>query len=159
VTGTAPLSWSTHDSYEYNEYVMGADASIDIGHTRIRAEGVVRRLKYTTGKHELLSQVLAPYGQAPSKWEHTVYLLAAQQLPGRLDAFEPYLWAETLQSPTYIGDGVFVGAVGLNIHFNSAITWKNQYAHINFFDWLYKSQFSNANNDVNQFYSRLVMAF
>jgi len=159
VTGNAPITWSTRDTFEYDEYVMGADASIDIGHTRIRAEGVIRRLKYTPGKHEPLNQALAPYGQAPNKWEHTVYLLAAQQLPGPLDAFEPYLWAEALQSPTYIGDGVFVGSVGLNIHFNSAITWKNQYAHINFFDWLYKSQFSNANNDVNQFYSRLVMAF
>jgi hypothetical protein len=160
VTGTNPLVWATHESYEYSEYVMGADASVDIGHTRLRAEGVVRRLQYTPGKHELLNQTLAPYGQAPNKWEHSLYLLAAQQLPWKsVDMFEPYLWAEAFQTPTLVGDGTFVGSVGLNIHFNPAITWKNQVAHVKFFDWLYKSPYSNSNNDINQFYSRLVMAF
>jgi len=47
-----------------------------------------------------------------------------------------------------VGDGTFVGSVGLNVHFNSAITWKNQVAHVKFFDWLYKSPFSNSNNDI-----------
>ncbi len=159
VTGVNPITWKTSDTFEYNEYVMGADASVDIGHTRIRAEGVLRRVKYTPGKRELLNQTLAPYGQTADKWEHSLYVLAAQQLPGKLDAFEPYLWAEAFQTPTLVGDGTFVGSVGLNIHFNSAITWKNQYAHVNFFDWMYKSKYSNSNNDINQFYSRLVMAF
>ena len=160
VTGVNPITWSTSETFEYNEYVMGADASVDIGHTRIRAEGVVRRLKYTPGKRELLNQVLLPGGRAPDKWEHSLYLLVAQQLPWKsLDMFEPYLWAEALQSPTIVGDGVFVSSVGLNVHFNSAITWKNQVAHINFFDWLYDSPFDNSKENVNQFYSRLVMAF
>ena len=159
VTGVNPITWKTSETFEYNEYVMGADASVDIGHTRIRAEGVVRRLKYTAGKRELLNQVLAPGGSAPDKWEHSLYLLVAQQLPGKLDNFEPYLWAEAFQTPTLVGDGTFVGSVGLNIHFNSAITWKNQYAHVNFFDWMYDSPFDNSKNDINQFYSRLVMAF
>jgi hypothetical protein len=64
-----------------------------------------------------------------------------------------------LQTPTVVGDGVFVSSVGLNVHFNAAITWKNQVAHINFFDWLYDSPFDNSKENVNQFYSRLVMAF
>jgi hypothetical protein len=160
VTGVNPITWSTSSTFEYNEYVMGADASVDLGHTRIRAEGVVRRLKYAPGKRELLNQVLAPGGQAPDKWEHSGYLLVAQQLPWKsLDMFEPYLWAEALQTPTIIGDGVFVSSVGLNVHFNSAITWKNQMAHIVFFDWMYDSPFDNSKENVNQFYSRLVMAF
>jgi hypothetical protein len=160
VKGVDPLVWGTHDTYEYNEYVMGADASVDIGKTRIRSEAVLRRLKYTEGKHELLNQTLAPYGQAADKWEHSIYLLVAQQLPGNtLDMFEPYLWAEAFQTPTLVGDGTFVGSVGLNVHFNSAVTWKNQVAHVKFFDWLYDSPFSNSKNDINQFYSRLVMAF
>jgi hypothetical protein len=160
VTGVAPITWSTSSTFEYNEYVMGADASLDVGHTRIRAEGVVRRLQYTPGKRELLNQVLQPGGRAPDKWEHTAYLLVAQQLPWKsLDMFEPYLWAEALQTPTIIGDGAFVSSVGLNVHFNPAITWKNQVSHIVFFDWMYDSPFDNSKNNVNQFYSRLVMAF
>ena len=160
VTGVDPVTWRTQDTYEYTEYVMGADASVDIGKTRIRSEAVLRRLKYTPGKHEILNQTLAPLGQAPDKWEHSIYLLVAQQLPWKsLDMFEPYLWAEAFQTPTLVGDGTFVGSVGLNVHINSAVTWKNQVAHVKFFDWLYKSPFSNSNNDINQFYSRLVMAF
>lgn len=160
VTGVEPITWDAHSTYEYNEYVMGADASVDIGHTRIRAEGVVRRLKYTPGKRELLNQVLTPTGQAPDKWEHSAYVLVAQQLPWKsLDMFEPYLWAEALQTPTIVGDGVFMGSVGLNVHFNSAITWKNQLAHAVFFDWMYDSPFDNSKNNLTQFYSRLVMAF
>lgn len=160
VTGVNPITWSRSETFEYNEYVMGADASVDIGNTRIRAEGVVRRLKYTAGKRELLPQVLQPGGLAPDKWEHTMYLLVAQQLPWQsLDMFEPYLWAEALQTPTIIGDGVFVTSVGLNVRFNSAITWKNQVAHITFFDWMYDSPFDNSKELVNQYYSRLVMAF
>jgi hypothetical protein len=159
VTAVDPITWTQGESYEYQEYVMGADASLDVGRTRIRAEGAVRRLTYTRGKRELLNQVLAPNGQAPDKWEQTVYLLAAQQLPKPLDMFEPYLWAEAFQTPTLVGDGVFVGSVGLNVRFNRAILWKNQFAHAKFFDWMYESPYDNSKNDLNQFYSRLVMTF
>jgi hypothetical protein len=139
---------------------MGADASLDIGRTRIRAEGVVRRVQYTPGKRELLPQGLVEDGgTVPDKWEHNLYLLAAQQLPGALDAFEPYAWVEALQTPTLVGDGAFVASLGLNIRFNPAITWKNQVTHVKFFDWMYESRFDNSKNNINQYYSRLVMAF
>jgi hypothetical protein len=160
VTGVAPVTFETYSTYEYNEYVMGADASLDIGRTRIRTEGVVRRVVYTPGKREFLPKGLVEEGgMTPDKWEHIAYLLVAQQLPDPLDAFEPYLWAEALQTPTLIGDGVFVASLGLNVHFNPFVTWKNQFAHIAFFDWMYESRFDNSKNNVNQYYSRLVMAF
>jgi hypothetical protein len=159
VVATDPLTFSTEHQVEYNEYVIGADASLDIGGTRIRAEGVIRRLQYTPGKRALQSQVLSPGGSEPDKWEHSLYVLAAQQLPGALDAFEPYVWAEAFQTPTLVGDGTFVGSVGLNIHFNPAVTWKNQFAHVEFFDWMYDSPFDTSKNNINQYYSRLVMAF
>jgi hypothetical protein len=138
---------------------MGADVALDIGNTRIRSEAVVRRLQYVPGKRLLQNQVLSPGGQEPDKWEHSVYLVLAQQLPGALDAFEPYVWAEAFQTPTLVGDGTFVGSVGLNIHFNSAVQWKNQFAHVEFFDWMYDSPFDTSQNNINQYYSRLVMAF
>jgi hypothetical protein len=138
---------------------MGADASLDVGRTRIRSEGVVRRLTYTPGKRAPLDQVLVPGGFAPDKWEHSVYLLAAQQLPDPVSALEPYVWAEAFQTPTIVGDGVFVASAGLNVRFNPAVTWKNQFAYVNFFDWMYDSPFDNSRENVKQFYSRLVMAF
>lgn len=159
VTGVAPITFNQTFSYEYKEYVMGADASLDVGRTRIRTEGVVRRLTYTAGKRPPLDQVLVPGGFAPDKWEHSVYLLAAQQLPDPIDALEPYVWAEAFQTPTIVGDGVFVASAGLNVRFNPAVTWKNQFAYVNFFDWMYDSPFDNSRENVKQFYSRLVMAF
>lgn len=159
VVETEPLTFETEHLVEYKEYVMGADVSLDFGGTRIRSEAVVRRFQYTPGKRALQNQVLVPGGQEPDKWENSVYLLVAQQLPGALDAFEPYVWAEAFQTPTLVGDGTFVGSVGLNIHFNPAITWKNQFAHVEFFDWMYDSKFDNSINNINQYYSRLVMAF
>jgi hypothetical protein len=159
VVDTDPLTFETEHKIEYQEYVMGADVSLDFGGTRIRSEAVMRRLQYTQGKRALQNQVLVPGGQEPDKWENSVYLLVAQQLPGAFDAFEPYVWAEAFQTPTLVGDGTFVGSVGLNIHFNPAITWKNQFAHVEFFDWMYESQFDNSINNINQYYSRLVMAF
>jgi hypothetical protein len=159
VANEPEVLWKTSSTFEYNEYVMGADVSLDVGHTRIRSEGVLRRIVYTPGKREPENQLLAPGGQEPDKWQQTVYLLVAQQLPHPLEMFEPYLWAEAFETPTLVGDGIFMGSVGLNVHFNSAITWKNQYAHAKFFDWMYKSPYDISKNDINQFYSRLVMAF
>jgi hypothetical protein len=159
VTGVAPITFSQTFKFEYQEYVMGADASLDVGRTRLRSEGVLRRLTYTPGKREQLNQVLAPGGFAPDKWEHSLYLLAAQQLPDPLSALEPYLWLEAIQTPTIVGDGVFVASAGLNVRFNPAITWKNQFSDIRFFDWMYDSPFDNSRENVKQFYSRLVMAF
>jgi len=96
VTGTDPLVWATHDSYEYSEYVGGADAS-----NRHRQDSHPQRGRNSSAQvhcpasTRLLNQTLAPFGQAPDKWEHSIYLLVAQQLPARrLDMFEPYLWAE-----------------------------------------------------------------
>jgi hypothetical protein len=120
---------------------------------------VVRRLKSTPGKRAAQAQILPGNPLEPDKWEHSVYLLVAQQLPGALDAFEPYVWAEAFQTPTLVGDGTFVSSVGLNIHFNSAVQWKNQFAHVRFFDWMYDSPFDPSKNNINQYYSRLVMAF
>jgi hypothetical protein len=160
VIGVDPITFRDSSTFEYNEYVMGADAALDVGRTRVRAEGVVRRVTYTPGKRQLLNQVLQPEGQAPDKWEHSAYLLVAQQLPGdTLDMFEPFLWGEALQTPTIVGDGAFVASAGLNVRFNPAITWKNQVSHIVFFDWLYDSPYDNSKNNIDQFYSRLVMAF
>ncbi|MDF3065122.1 MAG: hypothetical protein K0R38_723 [Polyangiaceae bacterium] len=159
VTGVDPITFRSESTFEYNEYVTGADVSLDIGSTRIRSEGVVRRSTYTPGKRQLLNQVLQPQGSAPDKWEHSFYVLVAQQLPGALDMFEPYVWAEAFQTPTIIGDGTFVGSAGLNVRFNPAITWKNQYSRVWLFDWLYDSPYDNSTNNLHQFYSRLVMAF
>ncbi len=157
VTGIAPASFETEIPWEYNEYVMGADASFDIGDTRIRAEGIARRVVYTEGKRPPGDQVFGPGSYAPDKWEYSGYLLVAQQLPWL--GLEPYLWGEVLQTPTIVGDGIFVASVGLNVHFNSAITWKNQVLTAKFFDFLYDSPYDNSINDITSIYSRLVMAF
>jgi hypothetical protein len=58
-----------------------------------------------------------------------------------------------------LGDLVLLGSVGVNIHFNSAIQWKNQVTRGVFMNWLYTSPYDSSLNNISSAYSRLVMAF
>lgn len=157
VTGIAPVTFATPTTWEYNEHVVGADASIDIGATRLRAEGMVRRQTYTRGLREPGSPIFAAGSVAGDRWQHSAYLLVAHQLPWA--GLEPFLWTELLQWPSPLADGVFVGSIGLNVHFNTAVQWKTQVGRVVFFDWLYDSPYDASIDNVSQIYSRLVMAF
>jgi hypothetical protein len=157
ITGFGPITFAKPTLWEYNEHIIGADVSVDIESTRIRAEGMVRRQTYTTGLREEGDLVFAPGSVMADKWQHSAYLLVAHQLPWA--GLEPFLWSELLEWPSPLADGVFVASAGLNIHFNPAVQWKNQVSRIVFFDWLYESQFDASIDNISQIYSRLVMAF
>ena len=84
-------------------------------------------------------------------------MLVANQLPWA--GIEPYLWAELMTLPTPIGDGVLVTSLGVNVHFNAAITWKTQLTRYHLFDWLYEATTDPSINDASAAYSRIVVAF
>ena len=156
-TGINGLSFVDKTTSAYTEHVTGADVSIDVDATRIRAEAIVRRLVYEPG-HRLQGDALfAPGSYAPNAWQESAYLLVANQLPWL--GIEPYLWGELEEQPTILGDLIWVGSVGVNVHFNSAIQWKTQATRAVFTNWLYKSPYDNSLNDVTAVYSRFVMAF
>ncbi len=82
VTGIAPASFETEVPWEYNEYVMGADASVDIGDTRFRAEGIARRVIYTEGKRPPGDQVFGPGSYSPDKWSTAATCWSLTSCPG-----------------------------------------------------------------------------
>jgi hypothetical protein len=157
VTGVNPITFQNNKTWEYNEHVAGADVAIDIDATRIRAEAILRRLTYTPGHRAQGDPIYAPGSLAPDEWEQSAYLLVANQLPWA--GIEPFLWAEVFQAPGPIGDAVFVGSGGVNIHFNAALTLKTQVTRGIFFNWMYKSPTDISINNLTSAYSRIVMAF
>jgi hypothetical protein len=137
--------------------VLGADVSIDIDATRIRAEGVVRRQVFTPGRRPPGDPIVGPGSFETDKWQHGVYVLVANQLPWA--GIEPFLWAEAMAAPTPVGDGFFIASGGVNVYFNAAVSLKTQFTHGVFFDWLYDSPYDNSVNNLTAVYSRIVMAF
>jgi hypothetical protein len=159
--GFDPLRFDTQKTWEYTEYVAGADVAVDIGSTRVRAEGALRRQVFTEGKRLPANPALAPGGLLGDRWMTSVYLLAAHELPW--GGLEPYVMAEIAQAPSPIGptipDGVLSVSLGFNWHINPAITWKNQILRAGFFDWLYESTTKPGTDNTTTIYTRLVMAF
>lgn len=157
VTGVNPVTFQNTKTWEYNEHVAGADFAVDIDATRIRSEATLRRVTYTPGHRAPGDPTVAPGSLTPDMWQQDAYVLVANQLPWA--GIEPYVWAEIQGAPQAISDGVFAGSVGLNVHFNTAITWKSQVTRGVFFNWLYKSQSDSSVNNITAAYSRIVMAF
>ena len=118
---------------------------------------MLRRVTYTPGRRPPGDPIAAPGSVAADAWQQSAYLLVANQLPWA--GIEPFLWSELMTSPSPIGDGVLVASVGLNVHFNAAITWKTQLTRVHFFDWMYDSATDPSINDASAAYSRIVLAF
>ena len=156
-TGINGLAFVETTKVAYNEHVVGADVSIDLDATRIRAEAVVRRQIFVPGKRKPNDALYAPGSFMPDQWQESAYLLVANQLPWY--GIEPYLEGEVQVAPRIIGDVILIGSVGVNIHFNSAIQWKNQVMRAWFKDWLHTSPYDVSLSNLTSAYSRLVMAF
>ena len=89
---------------------VGADASIDLGALRLRAEGITRH-------------VAGVVGMAP-QWQGDVYALAAYRVPGT--RFEPVVYVEGLHLPQLDGDTQVATALGVNVYFTPATQLKMQ---------------------------------
>ena len=143
--------------WAYTEHVSGADISVDIDATRIRAEGVVRRMVFDHGRHAAGDPLFAPGSFAPNSWQESAYVLVANQLPW--GGIEPYLFGEFQEEPTILGDCFLTASVGVNVHFNASLQLKTQATTVYIKDWLLHSPYDTSLNEVSSIYSRLVMAF
>lgn len=156
-TSKTGLDFVEKTTYAYSEHVAGADLSIDIDATRIRAEAVVRRQIFRPGQRIPDSGLFAPGSFSPNSWIESGYVMVANQLPWL--GLEPYLWGEMTDEPTVLGDLSLTGAVGLNVHFNSSIQWKTQLDRVVNVNGFYTSPYDTSVNSLTILYSRLVMAF
>lgn len=156
-TGINGVTAVEKTTWEYTEHVLGADASIDIDATRIRAEAIVRRLVYEPGKRKVGDPLYAPGSLLPDAWQEAAYLLVANQLPWA--GIEPYAFVEVEQQPVILGDLIVSASAGANVHFNPSVQLKTQVMRAFFMDALLDTPYDPSVNNVTSFYSRLVMAF
>lgn len=156
VVGFNPVKFDTPFISEYTENLGGLDVSVDIGDTRIRAEGIISHIEYTPGKQESAGSIV-PGAIQPNRFRVGGYLLAAHQLPWW--GLEPYLYAELIEQPWIVADGLFMPSAGLNVHFNPSTLLKLQYAPSYFFNWKHEAPGEASINNVTSYMGRLVVAF
>jgi hypothetical protein len=145
---------TTSNLWKYQEWVWGIDASVDIGKTRIRAEGLVHRVVWDPNAREVN---LFPNGTvAPNMWAYYGYVIVAH----RIGMFEPFLYFEASHAPSTVGDLRLIPSVGVDIHLTTSVQWKNQFAYAMFLDTdhNYPGYDVPANNTF-AVYSRLVLAY
>jgi hypothetical protein len=107
----------------YDEYAVGADASLDLGALRLRGEAALRRKRYGQGQREIS---WGPGIYVADGDEADLYALAAYRIPRT--KLEPYLYAEWYRWPTPIGSDMWAGSGGLNYYFTPAIQLKLQFS-------------------------------
>jgi hypothetical protein len=156
-TGINGVTAVEKTTWEYTEHVLGVDASVDVDATRIRAEGILRRVVYEPGKRAAGDRLYAPGSFTPDAWQQAAYLLVANQLPWA--GIEPFLFTEVQEQPVILGDLVVTASVGVNVHFNASVQLKTQVQRAFFMDALHDSPYEPSLNNVTSVYSRLVMAF
>jgi hypothetical protein len=161
ITAVQPgLQFSTSESFRYKEWVAGADASLDIGDSRIRVEAAVHRVKYDPGKREPASPLFSFSGFNPDGYFTTGYLIWAHQLPWA--GLEPFVFGEFMRGPYGgISDTIGLLSGGLNVHFTPSTQLKTQVSRSILFNE-YASSGADADaerHNTTVFFSRLVLAY
>lgn len=159
VTGISPITFERSSTFDYREYVGGVDASVDVGRTRIRAEGAMSSVRYEDGKHQSASVASVTPVYKPSSIQSTAYLLAAHTLPWV--PVEVYTSADIVYGPGVgIGNLAFAPSLGMNIRFTKATMLKTQVSQAMLFDTNNRVPASEiSSNNGTSLFSRLVLVF
>jgi len=161
VAGISPITLKSKSTFDYREWVLGADISIDKGPFRFRTEGAVSHTQFEAGKHKPASGLGDPGGQQPNRYILTGYVLAAYQLP--FLGLEPFAIVDALHGPFGLGDTGGSAGGGFNVRISPAIIIKAQANYAAFFN-LRDSSKANAtlkaseSNNVSAF-ARLVLVY
>jgi hypothetical protein len=160
LVGVVPTATFDSDStFDYREWAVGADVSLDLNRTRVRLEGILRRVKYDTGKHE--PNPNNPTLQLPNRYENGVFGVVAQQLPWA--GLEPFVMLEMGHLPLFPGvDTPITPSVGLNIHVTPSVLVKTHLNRTFFTARRAETRIPGldpSSYDATSFYSRLVLVF
>jgi hypothetical protein len=137
--------------------VAGADVSLDIGDSRIRAEAAVHRVKYDVGKRQPVSPLFSLNGFNPDGYFTTAYLIWAHQLPWA--GLEPFVFGEVLRGPYGVSDSIGVFSGGPNVHFTPATQLKTQVSRSVLFNEYAASGDNPSQHHTTTVFSRLVLAY
>jgi hypothetical protein len=117
-----------HESVAFSDYAAGADASLDIGDLRVRAEGVTRWKIFEDGKRT----AYLPGTFDADQNTFGAYLLAAYRLPWY--SLEPLIQAEMFRFSLPLGEYAIRPSAGLNIYFDPAVVFRFSYTYSRLFD-------------------------
>jgi hypothetical protein len=156
----APPTFANRSTFRYHEWTLGADFALDVNDTRIRVEGIVHRVDYDVGQHEI--NPTNPTQFLPNRYETGGYAVIAQGLPWF--GLEPYLMAEGGRLPFPIPgvDTAFTPSVGLNLHVHPSVLFKAQLLRSMFFSLRNSSKIPNldvSDFNVTSLFTRLVLVF
>jgi hypothetical protein len=154
---TPGLTFRDYESFRYREWVVGADASIDIGATRIRTEGLINRVVYDRGKRDPIPPIFAQGAFKPDAYNSTAYLLVAHQLPWA--GIEPFLFTEIVYGQLTFADSLGLLSGGVNVHFTPATMLKMQLSRAIFFNMRDDSPPNPSLQNTTVLFSRLVLAY
>jgi hypothetical protein len=122
------FSVSENEKIAFTDYAAGADASMDIGDLRLRAEGVTRWKHFEDGKR---SSYLPGSFDADQN-TFGAYILAAYRLPWY--GLEPLLQTEIFRFSLPLGEYALRPSAGLNIYFDPAVVLRFSYTYSRLFD-------------------------
>jgi hypothetical protein len=152
------------DTVNYSEQVLGVDAAFDSGGLRLRAEGVLRWVKYHDGKSERIFTLDGSQQFLNNRLEYAGYVLAAYRTPWRIEAYaELEISSKSYTLPRYAGSsrasGAYVAALTPSIGFNVELTthtlFKVQLAYMT----AYKGNFTDRSVDLPVLFVRVVDSF
>lgn len=122
------LAVGRHTEWAYDEQGAAVDFAVDLDRLRIRSEVLMRQVYYEEG----LREPRFNFGPAADRREWGAYFMAAYRLPWA--GVEPFAVVDFLRWPTPIGEAMILPSIGVNVHFNSAVTLKTQWTEVRFLD-------------------------
>jgi hypothetical protein len=128
--GADDVSLDVSTKYQYDEWSVGADVSLDYHKFRLRTEGLVHRVDHGDGPHEPIA-FAQPGLTHPNRYEYFWYAIMAY----RWRALEPYTYTELKYVTPRDGnmDLAYLPGLGLNIHFSPYAQLKTQYIAAKFY--------------------------
>ena len=155
VLSLLPYRVGRQTTVSYRENIGGADASLDAGPFRLRAEFAIRRVDYTPGQRDNHYDV--PNAFNANRLEWNTYVLGAYQLPWL--GLEPFFYGEVYRVPTFLSEGAIMPSLGFNIHFTTYAQLKTQWQMVHFTELPHVFRSTYSEHDIHVVATRLVLVF
>jgi hypothetical protein len=143
---------NVHSTYAYREYIFGADASFDLGATRIRAEAAIARVV----QDPTMQAPAFLGGFAPNSWTTSAYLMVAHRF--KFLNMEPFVSGLFHRFPDWGWDTIVSGGGGLNFYVTPSVTIRTQGVYT-WFGQAIGSGPAVPPNNIGDAVARLILAF
>lgn len=155
LTSIDPVEIEIVETIKRKEWALGADFSLDIGGTKVRAEGLVHSSRYARGQRAPAALLLSPVGTFDAD---RIMWGAYLTLAHRIAWFEGYFQYDWHHIPSRFGDAGALYGPGFNLHFSPHAQLKVQYGYLHFFD-MFANDGDHSVHNFHEVAIRWVLAF